>query len=382
MKFGLLQEAETPLGTTHAARYHELVKEAVAAEEAGFDFWGGSEQHFNPSSSTVSSPFLLYSYIASKTHTIKLRSQIIIALHKMNHPVRIAEQAATLDILSKGRFELGIGRGNNPRAIDTFGIDARDTRREMLESLEVIGGLLGNNDIYEFHGETIDVPPTRISPRPYSDPVMPIYLVATSAESHEIAGDLGVGCINFDNWLGVETVLEPMEHYKRAIRNPRSPISDRITNEICWNAITAYCAPTKREAVETAGDIALSYLGRVAANTYGKLAARSKDYAYMAETGRQLAEIHERGDLDALMERTPTVLLGDPDFFIERIKWLESLGFTEITLRVEGMGHRKVLEAIDLIGRYVIPEFRQPNAIARPFTGHEVDGGNSPGRIA
>ncbi len=143
-----------------------------------------------------------------------------------------------------------------------------------------------------------------------------------------------------------------------------------------------YRAATRGEAVENAGDIALSYLGRVAANTYGKLAARSKDYAYMAETGRQLAEIHERGDLDALMERTPTVLLGDPDFFIERIKWLESLGFTEITLRVEGMGHRKVLEAIDLIGRYVIPEFRQPNAIARPFTGHEVDGGNSPGRIA
>lgn len=382
MKFGLLQEAETPLGTTHADRYHELVKEVVAAEEAGFDFWGGSEQHFNPSSSTVSSPLLLYSYIASKTQSIKLRSQIVIALHKMNHPIRIAEQAATLDILSKGRFELGIGRGNNPRAIDTFEIDARDTRKEMLESIEIIGGLLTNNDIFEYRGETINVPPTRISPRPYSDPMFPIYLVATSAESHEIAGNLGVGCINFDNWLGIDTVLGPMERYKEAIQKPKNPVTNTITNEICWNSITAYCAPTKQQAIDTAGPIALSYLGRVAANTYGKLAGRSKDYAYMAETGKQLAEIHEKGDVEALMERTPTVLLGDPDFFIERIKTLESLGFTEVTLRVEGMGHEKVLEAIKLIGRYVIPEFRRPNAIARQFTGHEVDGGSKPGRIA
>jgi hypothetical protein len=91
----------------------------------------------------------------------------------------------------------------------------------------------------------------------------------------------------------------------------------------------------------------------------------SPDYAYMAETGEKLKGIIDRNDLDALMELSPAVLIGTPDDFVQRGRELEDLGFDEITMRIEGMGHENVMRSLELIGKHVIPEFKAPNSIAR-----------------
>ncbi|MRH29873.1 LLM class flavin-dependent oxidoreductase [Microbacterium sp. SYP-A9085] len=365
MRFGLIMENETPRGTTHEYRYHELVREVQKAEDVGFDFWGGSEQHFYHQSSTTSQPLVFYAYVAAKTHTIKLRSQIVLALPKVNDPIRLAEAVNTVDILSKGRFELGLGRGNSPTVLDTFGVDAKETREQMLEFIEAVAGLLASTEPFEYHGKHIDFPPAMISPRGAQHPHPPIYMVATSAESHKLAAERGLGCISSDNWLGMDVLYEPIKQYREEILNPSRPVSSRITNGLCYTMIPAYCAPTKREAVETGGPIALSYLGRVSKFTYGNLAKRSKDFAYMGEVGNQLGGLYEDQDVVGLMNRTPQVMLGDPDDFIESIKTLESLGYDEVTMRIEGMGHEKVMRSLDLIGRYVIPEFTRPGSVVR-----------------
>ncbi|GEL17218.1 LLM class flavin-dependent oxidoreductase [Pseudonocardia asaccharolytica] len=364
LHWGLLQEGETPLGTSHYHRYKQLVKEVQFAEEMGFDFWGGSEQHGLSPIATTSAPDILYAYIAAQTSRINFMHQIVLLPHKINHPLRVAERIATLDIVSDGRAILGVGRGNNPFQLAAFGADATTVRAEMMESLEVIGKALSHEE-FEHVGERLNIPRMSLSPRPYQNPHPPIMMVGTSLESNRYAGEMGIGIINFDNWLGWDELEEKAAAYKTAIKNPTRQVGGAVFDRMCNCVITAYCAETREEAKAIAGPIAMSFLGAISELTYGRLAKESPDYAYMARTGEELQEIIKNNDLDALIERTPSILIGTPDDFIERGRRLEAMGYDEVTLRLEGMGHEQVLRSMELIGRHVIPHFKAPNSIAR-----------------
>jgi alkanesulfonate monooxygenase SsuD/methylene tetrahydromethanopterin reductase-like flavin-dependent oxidoreductase (luciferase family) len=330
----------------------------------GFAFWGGSEQHGISPIATVSAPDVLYANIAAYTQRIKFMHQIVLLPHKINHPLRVAERLATLDLVSDGRAILGVGRGNNPYQLEAFGVDAKDVRGEMMESLEVIGKALTYEE-FEHVGEKLTIPPWSLAPRPLQDPHPPILMVGTSLESNRYAGEMGIGIINFDNWLGWDALQERVDAYQAAIVNPTRQIGGKVFNRMCNTVITAYCAETREEAKALAGPIAMTFLGAITSLTYGKLAKESPDYAYMAKTGEELAEIIENNDVDALIERTPSILIGTPEDFIDRGKRLEAMGYDEVTLRIEGMGHEKTLRTLELIGRHVIPEFEAPNSIAK-----------------
>ena len=98
------------------------------------------------------------------------------------------------------------------------------------------------------------------------------------------------------------------------------------------------------------------------------MAARSADYADLGQIERLESMA---GDVAAIMQHTPSIMVGTPDELIARIKQLESLGFNEIAMRIDGFGHTQNMKAIELIGKYVIPEFRSPRSIVgSPQTPH------------
>ena len=127
MRFGIVQEAYFPPGTTLQQRYWDMVEEAVHAEKCGFDFYCTSEQHFGYSEAylteradkhhvqkrgALSAPETFLPYVAARTERIKLRPTSVVLL-PFNHPARVAEWIATLDVLTDGRAELGTARSNN-----------------------------------------------------------------------------------------------------------------------------------------------------------------------------------------------------------------------------------------------------------------------------
>ena len=197
MKFGLLTEGEVPKGLSYSARYHEIIKEAVFAEEMGFDFWGTSEQHFVPSAYAVSAPETLYGAVAALTSKITIRHMSVVML-RYNHPIRIAERVATLDILCKGRLELGTARSNNIEYLKAFGVDPVTTREEYRETVEVVVRALMESP-FEYHGKFYDFGPTSIVPRLHGPKCPPMYVSATSIETHRSSGELGIGSMTHDN---------------------------------------------------------------------------------------------------------------------------------------------------------------------------------------
>ena len=362
MRVGIIQEGETEHRTTHAQRYRDLLKEVMLADEYGFDFWGTSEQHFLAPVCTVSAPETLYPWMAAHTNNLTLRHMSVLLPFGFNHPLRVAERIATLDIVSNGRAQLCTARSNNIDQLQRFGSDPARTRQEWEESLEVIVKAL-SQDEFEHKGRLLhDIPPTpRITPHPIQQPHPPVAVVGTSVETNRLAGEKGIGVMACDTWFGWEYMSECLTTYKNAIAAPNNPISSVVNDSFTVSAVVAHCAPTMEEARESARFMALNFL-ELNLDIYPVLAKKSPDYAYMDQI-RKL-ESH-RDDLDYLMACSPTTLIGDPDYWVERLLQLKEMGADEVVVRLDGVGHERIMRAIELVGRYVLPEIRSPSTVVR-----------------
>jgi alkanesulfonate monooxygenase SsuD/methylene tetrahydromethanopterin reductase-like flavin-dependent oxidoreductase (luciferase family) len=365
MRFGLLSELDVPKGLTHYHRYHEVLDEVCLAEQVGFDFWGTSEQHFLPSWAPISAPETFYGAVAMRTSRIKIRHMSVLML-AFNHPIRIAERLATLDILSNGRVELCTARSNSASTLDPFGVKAQDTRSQWRETLEVVVKAL-TEDILEHDGEwwkiarneDPGVNPVRVVPRRQRPELFPISVICSSLDTHTLAGKSGLGAITNDSYLGWDHVEKCVRLYKDAIQDAEPFANYPVTDMIGYCPFTVNCAETTDKAIETARHVADGFF-RGTMWLYEELAARSEGYADLG----MISKLKEKaGDYRFLMDHTPTVMLGTPDELIKRIKRLEAMGIGEVVLRIDGMGHTQNRKAIELIGKYVIPEFRYPSSI-------------------
>ena len=365
MNFGLENQGSSLPGTTYTnnIRYKDLIEEAIQAERMGFDFWGTTEQHFGE---LPSAPEVIFGYVAAVTSRIRLRSLVTLLPFKYNHPLRVAEQVATFDILSDGRADLGIGRGNSLLGLEGFGIGADDTRAQFWESLEVIDKALSFEE-YEHHGELLDLPRRRLTPKPVQDPHPPITVAATSIETCRMAGEWGIGCMILDEWLGWEHTQEQINAYRTGLKKA-DPVCGVVNDTLGLLSLGSYIDTTEEKAIEFGGDWAMKYHRGVTAR-HAKLGDRSADYAYFKDLRKREKYV---GDLDFLRENSPTCMVGTPDDFIERIQKLEKMGIDEVIFNIDGVGHDKIMQAFELIGRYVIPEFKRPGTVVRGNPEKEV----------
>src|SRR6187431_951951 len=107
MRVVLMQEGQRPEGISIHQRWYEMVDEAILADEVGFDVYGQGEQHFARFIAIVPTPEIAHAYLAARTKNIRFRAMATNLL-PFNHPLRVAEQIAALDVLSQGRAELGV----------------------------------------------------------------------------------------------------------------------------------------------------------------------------------------------------------------------------------------------------------------------------------
>jgi alkanesulfonate monooxygenase SsuD/methylene tetrahydromethanopterin reductase-like flavin-dependent oxidoreductase (luciferase family) len=363
MRFGLITEAEVQKGMPYSVRYHEVLKEAVFAEEMGFDFWGTSEQHLVPSAYTVTAPETFYGAVAARTSVMKIRHMSVVML-KYNHPIRIAERLATLDILSKGRLEFGTARSNNIAYLKAFGVDPTTTRSEWRETLECVVRALMENP-FEFHGEHYDFDPTNVIPKLYGPECPPLYVSASSLETHKTAGELGLASMTFDSWFGWEYTEQCAVAHREGLESA-APIGGlyNVNAHRSFLTFPAHVAATKERAIEEARSTILGLFNHVT-HLYLEIARAEKasggsGYQYLE---RMEDLVDHKDDIDYLIDHSPTMLIGDPDEVIQRIKQYQDLGFDEVILKIDGYGHEATMRGIEMFGKYVFPEFKNPGAI-------------------
>ena len=168
-----------------------IAEEAIYAEKVGFHSAWIGEHHFS-SLGVNSAPELLLAYVAAKTECIRLAPAVnVLPLH---HPIRVAEQWATLDLLSGGRVDFAAGRGYDRREYAPFGVGFDDNLSTFMEGLEIVQQLWANELPISFHGKHYSFDDVWITPRPKQQP-LPIYVASFSQPSIELAARLGTGLV-------------------------------------------------------------------------------------------------------------------------------------------------------------------------------------------
>jgi alkanesulfonate monooxygenase SsuD/methylene tetrahydromethanopterin reductase-like flavin-dependent oxidoreductase (luciferase family) len=359
MKFGFLSEGDPRPGQTYSQRYWDLVEEVQHADKMGFDVFGTSEQHFAIGVSSISAPECFYPYLFAKTERIRFRHAVTLMPYLINHPLRVAERIATQDILSRGRIELGTGRGNTMLTLRGFGVDVDSTREQWEEAIDLIKAAF-NSDPFNFEGKYFQVPPRSLIPKPVQDPHPPMFVASTGPDSLRRAAQKGLGVITSAVERGWQYVEDAIKIYREeAARAEAAGV--RVNNTIALNT-AAHCAPTTQQAIDEAGAVIIKER-KLAGDAYARLATLSPDYAYMkgiADLGSAM------DDLNYLRNDSGSIIIGDPDHFVEMVQRFETLGADEVWFRLDSLPHHLIMQSIELIGRYVIPQFKDKRALVRP----------------
>lgn len=169
----------------------DITAEALYADELRMHSAWIGEHHFN-SLGVLSCPDLVLSYIAARTQHIRLAPAVtVLPLH---HPIRVAEQWATLDLLSGGRVDFAAGRGYDRREYVPFHVSFEDNQSIFDEGLELVRALWAAEDRMTFKGKHFSFEDVRITPKPVQKPI-PTYVASFSKPSIELAARLGCGLI-------------------------------------------------------------------------------------------------------------------------------------------------------------------------------------------
>src|SRR5437899_3997207 len=182
-------EFEMRRGGDQATAFREGFDIVDAAEAWGLDgVWLG-EMHFTPARSVLAAPIVVASSIATRTK--RLRVGMAVQVLPLNNPLRIAEEAATVDQISEGRFDFGIGRSGFPRVYDLYGIPYAESQARFREALEIILEAW-KGEPFSYRGQYFSFENATVAPRPYQLPHPPIRMAANTEETFPAVGQMGL----------------------------------------------------------------------------------------------------------------------------------------------------------------------------------------------
>jgi len=372
MQFSMIFEAQLAFPTRD--RKHQVIRDcvtqAVLAEEVGFDRVWAVEHHSLLRYAHMSAPEVFLTWVAAKTERIRVGHGVVCVPFNYNHPIRVAERAAMLDVLSGGRLDLGTGRGATLQEMSAFGVEPSRTYAELEESLRMLGRMWDEEE-FEWHGDLLEVAPHPIVPRPVQQPHPPLYLACTKRDTVKLAADYGIGALVL-GFSGVEEITLLRSIYDEA-REQRT--GERFVSSVVNNHFSALCPTIVLDDADAAlriGTRGQRFFAEAIAHWYGGGPAPSEEddhdveetlSAMAADRERTVAMLHE-----AKIPVTPTTTgiwnaehaYGDADQAIAYVERLRDAGADEIMFLIQmGMVPQEAcLETIRRLGDEVIPKFR------------------------
>src|SRR2546428_10455300 len=220
MDFGINVDFAVRRGGTHEESLQEAFALVDVAEVMGVDTAWLGEGHFLPSRSVLSAPIVVASAIAARTK--RLRVGMAVQVLPLIHPLRIAEEAATVDQISQGRFEFGVGRSGNMRAYDAMGIDYDESRERFQEALDIILKAW-SGETFSYEGKYNHITNAALSPLPYQKPHPKVRIASTTEDSFSRVGRLGFPIFLSMRGMDVEELETNLKDYHAAWREAEHP---------------------------------------------------------------------------------------------------------------------------------------------------------------
>ncbi len=361
MKFGLLYEIQKVQPWDEDSQrnaFVEAMEQIKLAEEVGFDYVWEVEHHFLGEFSISSAPEVFLSAVSQHTSRIRIGHGVVLLPFGYNHPIRVAERAATLDIVSNGRLEFGTGRSATFFEMEPFGVDPETNRQEWDESVRMIAKMWTENE-FSWDSERIKIPTRNVVPKPLQKPHPPMWMAGTQPSSALLAAERGLGFLHF-SYTDPEALDEKVQKYREGIERCE-PVS-AVINENFAGFTLMFCGRDDDEALGLGGPGAEWYVR--ATNMLYSLWAQSgtqsyKWYAEQFEKGRGGEEVHVGQMADEAI-----LCIGGAEKCRQIARHYEAQGIDQLIFLVQHgpTKHEAIMDSLRRFGEEVIPHFQEAKA--------------------
>ena len=362
MRIGLFYQIQVPkpwTATSEAERIEEALEQIPYAEQQGFESVWFSEHHFRPVWSHNSAPDLTLAAVSQRTSRIRLGIGVVLA--PIHHPLNVAARMATLDILSKGRVDVGLGRTGYPYQLLPYGSDLGDTRGMWREFTEVLP-MAWTQETVSYDGEYFKIPPREVLPKPVQRPHPPLWSACGSDDTARMTGSLGMGGL-IGSEGGPERVEQLMTIYRDSLKT--APATAHKPRAALMTA--GFCHEDPNVVATRGTELVEWYIeqqrerARLVWRDYDPSTV-PPDYRGYYERDRHLAAGPHPGDPTAeqVREAGTSFCVGTPADCIRFIELYQSLGIEEVFLlcAIGPARHEEVLNTLRLFGEQVIPHFQ------------------------
>jgi alkanesulfonate monooxygenase SsuD/methylene tetrahydromethanopterin reductase-like flavin-dependent oxidoreductase (luciferase family) len=370
MELGLLYEIDCPYPwagefpwsqrTAERQAYRECIEQMILADKMGFETVWCVEHHFRVNRSHMPCNTAVLAALSQVTKNIKLGFGVTLAPHEFIHPARLAENVATVDLLSGGRVQWGIGR-STPMEQTAFLVDRPRSKEKARAAVRTVVGMW-EQEYYEEHSEFLEFPKRMVTPKPYQYPHPPAWMAATTPGSAEEAGSNGLGLLCFAIMQPLNKLHDVIVAYRNSHENCK-PLTRVVTNKVGVYTLV-HCA-------ESRNDFEQNRLWDSMWWWYRNLAEFTLEweFSHFSEAEKKAAfpllEKRAKGEFDITeFDREDMVIVGTPDECLKKLLRYEEAGVDQVLSYINFgyLPNEAVLKSIELLGTYVIPELKKRGA--------------------
>ncbi|HLA19252.1 MAG TPA: LLM class flavin-dependent oxidoreductase [Dehalococcoidia bacterium] len=361
MKFGILYELQMQKpwnGDSEFRTYHDALEQVELADKVGFDYLWEVEHHFLAEYSHSSAPEVFLAAASQRTKNIRIGHGVALLPSPFNHPIRVAERAAALDIVSNGRVELGTGRSITEQELGGFGIDPADSRPMWEEAVRMIPKMW-TQETFTWEGAYFVVPPRNVIPKPIQKPHPPMWMACTQPDSFRIAGECGLGALSF-GFIAPGVLEASLNIYRQNVANAK-PVGEFVNNQFAATTM-ALVAPTDEEAIEY-GKPGADFFAESIATLFipwGKKKDAPESYQYYVSLAQMVEQrLQERPSFEEQFE-SGALCMGSVERCRRVVERYAATGVDQLIVmcQVARIPHEKVMQTIRLFGEEIIPQFK------------------------
>jgi len=381
MKFGLFYEHQLPRPWTDDSEYDLLqhaIEQCEFADSIGIDSVWAVEHHFLEEYSHSSAPEVFLAAVAARTSRIRLGHGIVQTPPPFNHPARVAERIATLDLISNGRVDFGSGESSSEAELGAFGIEPDDKRAMWEEGLRVALRCLTEEPFTGHAGRFVTMPPRNVVPKPRQKPHPPVWVACSRRDTILLAAQHGIGALAFA-FVDPEEANQWVADYWATLEGC-VPVGDSVNANVA--CVTPFMCHPDEDVAIARGLEGANFFGYSLAHYYvfGRHAPGHTDVwaeyeARRAEQGYDPAAVEAartHGDrLGAKVMQGGAFGLrgavGTPEQIRAYLRRYEDAGVDQVIFcaQVGRNRHEDIMEGLELFGAEVLPEFVERDEAAQ-----------------
>jgi alkanesulfonate monooxygenase SsuD/methylene tetrahydromethanopterin reductase-like flavin-dependent oxidoreductase (luciferase family) len=355
MKFGIFYEHQLPRpwhdGDEHRI-YQQALDQVELADRLGIDHAWEVEHHFLEEYSHSSAPEVFLAACSQRTRAIRLGHGIVLMPPNYNHPARVAERIAALDLVSNGRVEFGTGESSSILELGGFRVSPEEKRAMWVEAVEQCLDMMVMNPYPGFDGKYFSMPCRNVVPKPLQKPHPPVWVACSNRETIKLAARFGIGALTFA-FVDPEEAKHWVDDYYRIFKAECTPIGHAVNPNVAM--VTGFSVHRDREEAMRRGEDGFRFFGYALAHHY-------------------VFGTHHPGrtDIWANFEQARPALppaganrgIGTPEDLRQHLRKFEAAGVDQVAFIQQGgrNQHEHICEALELFAADIMPEFREREA--------------------